>query len=197
MPVIRRLNADQKERLLEWRQRKTLLEQRRRRLYNRKYRRGFIYLSSLSIRIAYAILFITALATQDIGSSSVSEEVTSTRRSTVEEQGRGGAYTVSKLVFSTTTRTYVYKNNRKTLPPLEEGDTVIIIKNILGRPIFFTRSDWGIEFPFPNGLSIHLMLCILSIISFFFNDGLDMIGRRVVIGVAFLDLVLAYNYFFI
>lgn len=190
-----RRSIEELQRIRKQIEKNQLLDQRRHRLYNRKYRKSFFFIAVWAARIVYCVLFVAALFLHTKPTEQRAEIVThimvedytartkmsSQKQRDISIQTNGGKYT------STFTRNYP--------PDIEEGDTLFIERNVFKKPIFFTKANWQEKYMMNINALVYFVVLLLTFLSFFFNDGLDRFTDKLFLFIWALDIVTALCYF--
>ncbi len=149
------------------------LNERRRRLYNRKYRKSLFFISVWVGRILYFSLFIIVCSTHEIIKTTRPEVLTKCEIEEYLGHSRKGSYRVTEVALETQYGHYFAELIDVDLPKLVSGDTVTIARNYYGKSIFFTQPSWSVRYGLTNHLIIYSFILFPTFISFFFNDGFD------------------------
>ncbi len=192
---MRRPRPSNSERLLLLKQleQSQAFDKRRHRLYNRKYRKSFFFISIWAGRLIYIILFFVVTLLNDKSGSFRDETVLSRNVESYINTSRRGSYRVTTLNIETNFKNYTSEFGDKYPPGFKTGDTLIIERNIFNKPIYFTKSNWHFKYwIFTNPIYYYVIL-FLTLISLFFNDGLDRFTDKIlliiwsanIIGIAF------------
>lgn len=184
-----RHSDEQRQLLLEEIKNRKLLEilhQRRKRLYNRKYRKSFFFISSWAIRLMYIALFLVIVFMDPISNGFREEILQSTKSESYRIYSKKGSYLKTCIDFTTNKSSYSAELINDSSPGLNEGDTVQIERDIFNKPIYFTKNDWEIKYSINSYFDellffINLLLCITTLISLSFNDGLYKFNNKVLI----------------
>lgn len=157
------------------------LDKRRRRLYNKKYRKSLFFVSIWVGRLIYIILFFVVLFLHDKSGSLRKETVLNKNIESYTRTTRRGSYRVTTLSIETNFKSYVSEFGDKYPPSFNIGDTLIIERNIFNKPIYFTKSNWNLKYwIFTNPIYYYIIL-FLTLISLFFNDGLDRFTDKILL----------------
>jgi len=158
-----------------------LLNKRKKRLYNRFYRKSPFFISMWSIRLFYIIMFFYLVFSESI-SSGFREEIVSdskTENYTIRSNNRrwNSSYEETSLKFITNKNNYTSYFRNTSAPFIQKNDTILIERDIFNKPIFFTKREWDMKYKINSYfddiiLYINILLVIITLISFAFNDGL-------------------------
>lgn len=172
-----------------------LLDKRRRRLYNRRYRKSFFFVAVWAGRIIYMFLFITVAATHRIAKESREEIVIHKAIESTIQRSRGSSYRQTELSIETNYAHYTSTFIGHYPPDFSEYDTLLIERNLFHKPIYFTKSAWGYKYYINTHFFTYLIVVFMTFISFFFNDGLDRFTDKVLLMTWALNLISALCYF--
>lgn len=166
-----------------------ILHKRKKRLYNRMYRKSPFFIWMCLIRVVYIAIVLTLFFTNDISGGFRKEVVQKYNYEyySVRTSTRGlpaGSYQKIDIYLQTDQRTYFASLTEHTAPSLDRGDTVVIERDFMNKPIYFTHNDWefkyNIDYVFDEILLfLNLLLFIFTVISFGFNDGLFRYNNKV------------------
>jgi hypothetical protein len=172
-------------------------EQRKRRLYNRVYRKSFIFIGAWVARIIYILLFISVMVFNKSSGGFRNEKLISKSVDSYVSHSkyRNGAV-VSTLYLETESNSYESNISNVDVPELFINDTLQIERNIFGKAIYFTKKDWGIKYSISTNFVIYYMILFLTIISFFFNDGLDLFTSKILWLCYAVNIIAIAVYFF-
>lgn len=155
-----------------------ILHERRKRLYNRKYRKSTFFISMWTIRLTYVIMFFVIVFTDNI-SGGYSDEIVKSIQSESYNiyTKRHGSYLETCIEFETNKNKYTAYFRRKSPPYISTGDTLQIERDIFNKSIYFTKKDWNLKYSITSYFDdilffINLLLVIFTLISLAFNDGL-------------------------
>jgi hypothetical protein len=172
-------------------------EQRKRRLYNRVYRKSFIFIGAWAARIIYILLFISVMVFNKSSGGFRNEKLISKSVDSYVSHSkyRNGAV-VSTLYLETESNSYESNISNVDVPELFINDTLQIERNIFGKAIYFTKKDWGIKYSISTNFVIYYMILFLTVISFFFNDGLDLFTSKILWLCYAVNIIAIAVYFF-
>ena len=171
------------------------LDKRRRRLYNKKYRKSLFFVSIWAGRLIYIILFFVVLFLHDKSGSFREETVLNKNIESYTSTTKRGSYKVTTLTIETNFKSYVSEFGDKYPPSFNIGDTLIIERNIFNKPIYFTKSNWNLKYwIFTNPMYYYIIL-FLSLISLFFNDGLDRFTDKILLIIWSANIIAIAFYF--
>ncbi|MFL5751888.1 MAG: hypothetical protein ACJ76F_00655 [Bacteroidia bacterium] len=191
----RKFSPEEREKIAGRLQRRRELDKRRRRLYNRRYRKSFIYISTWILRLAYISLFFLAFLFNYRSAGSKKEKVISRTIEKYNNRSIHGAQEINILYFETDRGSYQFNIGNIGLPKFKEGDTLLIERNIFGKPIYFTKEDWGKKYELQVNLLMYYLVLFLTFLSLFFNDGLDRFTDKILWLAWTLDIFAITAYF--
>jgi hypothetical protein len=195
---MRRPRPSNSERLLLLKQleQSQALDKRRRRLYNRKYRKSFFFVSIWAGRLIYIILFVVVSFLHDKSGSFRDETVINRNvESYINTSRRGSSNRVTTLTIETNFKSYTSEFGDKYPPAFNIGDTLTIERNIFNKPIYFTKSNWHLKYwIFTNPIYYYVIL-FLTLISLFFNDGLDRFTDKILLIIWSANIIAIAIYF--
>jgi|LakMenE18May11ns_1017448.scaffolds.fasta_scaffold9959659_36 hypothetical protein len=172
-----------------------ILEKRRRRLYNRKYRKSFFFISVWVGRLLYFSLFVIVCSTHEIINTTRQEVLNNCEIEEYQAHSRRGSYQVTEVSLETQYGHYFAKLINVDLPKLVTGDTVIIVRNYYGKPIYFTQKSWSLMYGLTNNLIFYSFILFPTFVSFFFNDGLDRFTDKLLLLIWAADVIAISLYF--
>ena len=138
-----------------------------------------------AIRLAYLLMFFVIVFTDNI-SGGYSDEIVKSKESesymVYRRRGRQSysssqPYLKTIIDFKTNKNYYSADFRNGNTPYFSIGDTLQIERDILNKPIYFTKEDWDLKYSITSYFDdilffINLLLVIFTFISFAFNDGL-------------------------
>lgn len=172
-----------------------ILDKRRRRLYNRAYRKSFFFISVWVGRLLYFSLFIIVCSTHEIINNTRQEILNNCKIEKYQAHSRRGFYQVTEVLLETGNGKYSAKLINVDLPKIGSGDTVTIARNYYGKPIYFTQKYWLLMYGLTNNLFFYSFILIPTFISFFFNDGLDRFTDKLLLTVWAANILAIALYF--
>jgi hypothetical protein len=190
-----RRSIEELQRIRKQIEKNELLDQRRRRLYNRKYRKSFFFIAIWTGRIIYFVLFFVVLFFHTTPAESRTEIVTDIQIEHYTAHTKASSQKQTELNIRTN-----YGNYKSTFvthypPPIKAGDTLLIERNMFRKPIFFTKTDWSEKYMMDIHVIIYFIVLLLTFLSFFFNDGLDRFTDKLFLFIWALDIITALCYF--
>lgn len=188
-----RKTPEQLKRLYELVDKNNTDENRRRRLYNRKYRKSVFFISSWIVRIIYVILFFVVCFTHNITYNSNEEIVLAVNYSNYTKS-KGGIATL--LTFETNYGNYSDEFDYGRVPTIKIKDTIIIESNFYGKEIYFTKPTWNVKFGFADNYILYYCVTFLTVFSFFLNDGLDGFSDKLLLFIWVINILSITLYFF-
>lgn len=180
-----RLSDNQRRLWLEELKTREILHQRRKRLYNRIYRKSPFFLTMWGIRLLYILLFFVIVFSDPISGGFRDEIVKNTQSNIYRiHTRRNGSYLKTRRDIQTDKSYYTAYFRRESPPIVCVGDTLQIERDIFNKSIYFTKKEWDIKYlisSYFDGILffIHLLMVIFTIISFAFNDGLFKYNSKV------------------
>ena len=139
-----RISEAYREQLVANLDKQIALRVRKKRLYNRLFKKSPLFIASWAARGLFVILFLTVACLHTTTFSISKEVIQSSYVSRYKTSGRyGGSRIISTLFFNTNLDNYSANISGISIPICNEGDTVIIEKNIFNKPNFFTEPSWG------------------------------------------------------
>jgi hypothetical protein len=200
MSRIRRESLTLKERLklLDRFKRKSEVDERKKRLYNRIYRKSPLFIFSWIIRSSFLILFIITFLYHYTTTDTKREVVQNQNIETyyVRTNKYGGQRRVTDLHLKTTNNEYVVNLNGITIPLISNGDTIIIDNNYLGKAIYITKENWDWKYGLPINFGWYFVVFFITFLSTFFNNGLDRFTTKLIMVTSSLDLLTLFLYVF-
>lgn len=188
--------ASERQRYLRQLDNNIQLDKRRRRLYNRKFRRSFIFIATWAVRLIYFTLFILVLILNDKTGSFQNEIVQDKKVETYTNVSRRGTQKITTLYLKTDHDTYTSNIGDIRLPAFNIGDTLVIERNIFGKPIYFLKDEWGYKYGIDVNFALYYIVLFITFISLFFNDGLDRFTEKILLVVWTID-ILAISFYFL
>jgi hypothetical protein len=192
-----KLSDEQRERMLENLDKQITLKARKKNLYNKIFRKSGLFISSWTVRVLYFILFITVACLHNIPSS-VSKEVLLQKtidRSTESSGRNGSSRAISTLYFTTDKDNYIADISGLRIPAFVQGDTMLIGRNIFNKPNLFGKEGWNNSYLLTVNFSNYFIVLFLTLISLFFNDGLDKHTKKILWGFMLIDAIAILFYF--
>ena len=132
-----------------------------------------------AIRVLYCISFFVIVFTDNISAGFRDEIVQEVHSETYKQYSKNtrGYDLVTDLDITTNKSNYSASFRRESPPNFSKGDTLQIERDIFNKSMYFSKKDWdqkyAFSFPFDFILMfINLLLVIITLISFAFNDGL-------------------------
>jgi hypothetical protein len=174
-----KLTVSERQRYLRQLDNNILLDKRRHRLYNRKFRRSFIFIATWTVRLLYFALFILVLIFHNKIGSLQNEIVQEKNIESYTSTSRRGTRKVTTLYLKTDRDSYTSNIGDTRLPPFNAGDTIIIERNIFGKPIYFLKENWNWKYGIDVNFVYYYIVLFITFISMFFNDGLDRFTAKI------------------
>ncbi|MES2761584.1 MAG: hypothetical protein V4677_05235 [Bacteroidota bacterium] len=189
-----KLSDDKKAELRENLDRQLALKAQEKKQYNKLFRKTPLFISSWLIRIACLAFFITAIALHNT-TSTINEEVLLERNIKRDSSFQTQTQVISTIYLTTDKGHYMGDISSKIIPGFDVGDTMLIQKNLFGKPTFFTRKHWPYKYELDYGLEIYYVVLFLTLISMGFNDGQDKFTRKILWVFMIADIVAVVCYF--
>lgn len=145
------------------------LDERKRRLYNRFFRKSLFYWSSLIVRILYVLLFLIVVVLYEFPNEFRQEKFLNFE----VEYSRGGKYAKNVYYLVTDKETYYISKDFQLYDLLKKGDIINVEYNLFNKPIYFKKEEWNIKYGIYKNYIYYYMLLFTSCVTFFFNDGYD------------------------
>ncbi|MES2513944.1 MAG: hypothetical protein V4580_07350 [Bacteroidota bacterium] len=162
--------------------------------FNKQFRKTPLFIGSWVIRIACLAFFISAMALHNT-TSSINEEVLIERTIKRDSTFQAQTQVNSTMYLTTTEGHYIGDISGKTIPGFQVGDTMLIQKNLFGKPTFFTKKDWPYKYELDYGLEAYYIVLFLTLISMGFNDGQDKFTKKILWVFMIADMVAVACYF--
>jgi hypothetical protein len=190
-----RRSREELQRIRKQIEKNELLDQRRRRLYNRKYRKSFFFIAVWAGRITYFILFFVVLFLHTTPAERRAEIVIHVSVEDYDARTKMSSQKQRDVSIQTGYGNYTSTFIRNYPPAMNEGDTVLIERNLFRKPIFFTKSGWYEKYMIDSHVLPYFIVLMLTFLSFFFNDGLDRFTDKLFLFIWALDIITALCYF--
>jgi hypothetical protein len=188
-----RLSEEERE---EWLRRideiKTIQE-RKRRLFNRKYRKTPLFIAAWVLRLLYIALFFMVLMFEEKSIGYREEVVLEKNTETYMSYGRRRV-SITETTFETKYNTYSSKLTGNPPPPFRTGDTLLIERNIFYKPIYYTKKGWLLKYPVYFNWIWYAVILFFTFVSLPFNDGLDGFTHKILWVMWVLNLIGIYFY---
>jgi|GEM_PF-1786626 len=195
------VSDQQREKIFERIDRKNVLDARRRRLYNRKYRKTPLYVLARALRLLSMLFFLCVLLFNE-KSGSYREERVLENDSEVYYKRVTGRYSsgekrkVTIISVSTDDGNYSSDFGTSSVPAFKVGDTLLVERNIFNKPIYFSKKGWNLAYSIRTYAEWYVVTFLVVLISLFFSDGLDRFTDKIIWVGWTLSLVALYCYFF-
>jgi hypothetical protein len=191
-----RINKQEREKLLEKIALSKELNEKKKKRYNHLYRKSLFFKASWAIRIIYLLLFILVSIFYHHSKGFASEKVLNVG---TDISYRSPKYSLSKittLYFETDRNNYNAYVTGIKVPEFKAADTLLIEYNIFGRPIYFTKEEWPMKYGLNANFIGYFLILFVTILSMFFNDGLDRFTDKILMIIWFLNLITIGVFFF-
>jgi hypothetical protein len=189
----RKYTFNEREEYFEKINRLNSLKERKHRLYNRFYRRSLIYISTTTLRILFLLFFAWIYFFQG-GSFGFSKEIVLSKSEDIYQTQKH--ITVRKLSLETDVDSYESHFNNTLIPSIYVGDTILIERNLLNKPTFFTHRDWTTKYEIAQNWILYTLIGMLTVISLAFNDGLDPMTDKI-LWLAWVFNLFAFAHYFL
>jgi hypothetical protein len=176
-----RLNTEQREKLFSRIDRKNELEKRKARLYNRKFRRSPLFITSWSLRLIYISAFASISFIRDLSKGFTEEIVLEKDIKSATVQNETATIKNATLFMKTNKGAYRIDVTGIRVPKVEVLDTILIERNIFNKPTYFTKQGWIIKYALQLHFVFYYFILFTTFISLFFNNGLDKFTKRLLI----------------
>ncbi len=190
-----RLSYEERLEMLRLIKERKRFENRRARLYNHIFRKGWFFRTVWGVRIVF-MLCCLIVPFFHLKTVSVTEEIVVEARSEVYTgHTKWGRYTNTDLWFTTNQASYstTIKGNVGTV--LEKGDRIIVERNPFGRPIYFSKAEWSVKYGMDFPLFFYYIVFFMTFISLFFNDGTSRFNLRILWIIGVVDVIALLGYF--
>jgi len=168
-------------------------------LFNRKYRKSFFYLSNMAVRLAFFGFLAYAAFTY--------EEVRNSRKEAVIKTFNE-VYTIDRtdttkqrdLNIETDKGNYVALVTWLSVPELKNGDSIVIERNRFRHPVFFYKPGWGIKYELTGSMPRLILtgiLCFFTLMAFFLNNGRSVFERWYLLAISIMDIVFVVVFYFL
>ena len=168
-----RTSPEQRKRFLDQLAKNQQRQKRRRRLYNKMYRKGFPFVSAWLVRIIFIALFISVCFLHHKHGSYATEVVLFKEIDQYTYMSGRSLRSGASLYILTDHGEYYVNISRMSFRDFNKRDTLVIERNIFGRPIYFSRIGWTVAYPFGINFKFYFVVLFATLISFAFNNGLD------------------------
>lgn len=189
-----KLSEDKKSELRENLDRQLALKAEEKKQYNKQFRKTPLFISSWIIRIACLAFFVTAIVLHNT-TSTINEEVLIERQIKRDSSFQAQTIVVSTIYLTTNKGKYTGDISGAKIPGFDVGDTMLIQKNLFGKPTFFTRKHWPYKYELDYGLEVYYIVLFLTLISMGFNDGQDKFTKKILLVFSIADIIALVCYF--
>ena len=176
-----RVSYEERVRLLKKIDLHQLLDKRRRRLYNIKYRKSFLFVSILIGRLAYVSLFVIVSFLHFEPGEQREEIVMNKKIESQTTTSRTGSIKITTLYIETNYGNYTSNLGENRPPDFKSGDKLFIERNIFNKPIYFSKTGWYLKYGLQTNFTYYFIILFITLISFFFNDGLDRFTDKILL----------------
>jgi hypothetical protein len=184
-----RLSNNERERLLKLADKKSALFKRKKGLYNRLYRKSILFIGSWVIRLLFVGMFVAAALMFNTTKSTGIEKVRDTKIDVVHIESGHGTIEKTTLLLKTDKEDYTVDFTGYVLPELNTNDNVTIERNYFGKAIYFTNPGWNWKYTIDHNFYFYFVVLAFTLISFFFNDGLDRFTTKTLLITSLIDIL--------
>lgn len=189
-----KLTDDKKAELRENIDKHLALKAEEKKLYNKQFRKTPLFISSWIIRLACLAFFVTAIVLHNT-TSTINEEILIERQIKRDSSFQAQTQVISTIYLTTSKGHYTGDISAKIIPGFDVGDTMLIQKNLFGKPTFFTKKNWYYKYELDYGLEVYYIVLFLTLISMGFNDGQDKFTKKILLIFSIADVVSVVCYF--
>lgn len=180
-----RITEDFKRFVLSMNRQEQKQEARKRRLYNRFFKKSLFYKSSLIIRLLYIVLFIVVFLFYNKSKGFKNEQFIAFEK----EFAAGSKFSTNEFCLVTNVNTYHISTNFRDYDYLKKGDMLKVEYNIFNKPIYFKQDNWNIKYGIYKNYIYYYMLLLATCLTFFFNDGYDAFTNKLLYVFYAVDLI--------
>jgi hypothetical protein len=192
-----RLSNEERERLLGLADKKSLRFKRKRSLYNRLYRKSFLFMGAWAVRLLFVCAFMLVGLLFNKTKNISKEQVVSTFIDVVHIESGHGTIEKTTLSLQTNKAPYTIDFTGYVLPELNAGDSINIEQNYFGKAIYFTNPGWNWKYTIDHNFYVYFAILVFTLISFFFNDGLDRFTTKTLLITSVTDIITLILFFII
>jgi len=174
-----RLTNEERLRLLKLADKKNVLFKRKRTLYNRIYRKGFLFKAAWIVRSLYIVLFIAVALLFNKATYIKKEIVVDKQVESYKTVSGYGTFENTTLFLKTNAGKYTSNFTDFDVPDLHTNDTVRVEHNVFGKPIYLTNPGWNWKYSIDSDFKLYCIMLFITVISLFFNDGLDRFTSKI------------------
>lgn len=189
-----KLPDNKKAQLRENLDKQLTLKAEEKKIFNKQFRKTPLFISSWLIRVICLMFFITAIALHNT-TSTINEEVLIERQIKRDSSFQTQTQVISTIYITTNKGYYTGDISAKSIPGFGVGDTMLIQKNLFGKPTFFTRKYWPYKYELDYGLEAYYIVLFLTLISMGFNDGQDKFTKKILWIFSIVDILAVVCYF--
>lgn len=189
-------SSDKKVELRENLDKHLALKAEEKKLHNQQFRKTPLFIFSWIIRLAFLIFFVSAISLQHT-TSNISEEILIERNIKRDSSFQTQTQVISTIYLTTNKGHYTGDISNLSIPGFDVSDTMLIQKNVFGKPTFFTRKHWPYKYELSYGLEVYYIVLFLTLISMGFNDGQDKFTKKILLGFMIIDVISILCYFLI
>jgi hypothetical protein len=150
-------------------------------LYNRKFRRSPLFITSWSLRLIYISAFASISFIRDLSKGFTEEIVLEKDIKSATVQNETATIKNATLFMKTNKGAYRIDVTGIRVPKVEVLDTILIERNIFNKPTYFTKQGWIIKYALQLHFVFYYFILFTTFISLFFNNGLDKFTKRLLI----------------
>ncbi|MES2130784.1 MAG: hypothetical protein V4506_00455 [Bacteroidota bacterium] len=190
-----KLTNEERTRLLNLADKKNALVARRRKLYNKLYRKSAFFRSAWAIRLLFIALFVLVAVFFNKTTRSKKEKILSSHVESIKTVSGHGTYDLTTLFLQTNVESYSSNFTDFAIPVLNVNDSIHVERNFFGKPIYFTNPGWNWKYSIDSTFYLYFAILMLTFISFFFNDGLDRFTTNVLWFTLIVDIITTLLFF--
>ncbi len=190
-----RLTNEERLMLLRLAGKKDTLVKRKRRLYNKIFRKSFLFKAAWIIRPFYMILFVVVALLFNKATGIKKEIVKDKHVESYKRESGYGTFENTTLFLETNARSYTSNFTDFEIPDLKTNDTVRVEQNIFGKAIYLTNPGWRWKYSIDSDFKLYCVILFITVISLFFNDGLDRLTGKILWVTLMADLMTILLFF--
>lgn len=170
-------------------------QKRRQRLYNRLYRKSYLFILAWGVRMFYILLFSIICFWHNVPHGYSKEVVLYKEIETYTYISGKTPKNSTDLTIQTSHDKYVTDISGISVPDFNKGDTLIIERNVFDKPIYFSEVSWSVKYSFGVKFAAYFAVLFITLISFAFNNGLDLYTNKLLKIIIATDLLTMGCYF--
>lgn len=191
-----KLSNDKKAQMLEHLNTQRALKAEEKKAFNKQFRKSPLFISSLIIRITFVVFLITAFSLHH-NTATINEEILAERHIKRDSSFQTQTEVISTIYLRTNKGQYKGDISNLSIPGFDVGDTLLIQKNLFGKPTFFTMKHWPYKYELDYGLEAYYIVLFLTLVSMGFNDGQDKFTKKILWSFMLIDLITILCFFLI